>query len=204
MDPGAGTVTGMPRTPETSARAILSDRSVAAILGATGLAFTGTLIQAIALGKFVFDLTGRALDLGLLGLAEFLPTALLVLVTGAVADRYDRRLIGALALAGEAASALALALYAASRPTAVWPVFVIVVAFGVARGFAAPAVRSIPAMVAPEGTLSRVVAFNAGAWQLASIVGPVVGGLLYAQQPWYAFAAASAVFGFGILALVSV
>ena len=93
---------------------------------------------------------------------------------------------------------------AASRPTAVWPIFVIVVAFGAARGFAAPAVRSIPAMVAPEGTLARVVAFNAGAWQVASIVGPVIGGLLYARQPWYAFAAASIVFSAAIVALATV
>ena len=189
---------------DTSARAILSNRSVAAILGSTSLSFTASLIQAIALGKFVFDLTGSALNLGLLGLAEFVPTALLVLVTGSVADRFDRRIIGALALTGEALAAAALAVYAASRPTAVWPVFVIVIGFGAARGFAAPAVRSIPAMVAPEGTLARVVAFNSGAWQLATIVGPVAGGMLYAVRPWVPFATAALVFLAAIAALAAV
>ncbi len=187
-----------------SARALVSDRSVGSILASTGLSFTAVLIQSVALGKYVYDLTGSTLDLGFLGLAEFLPTAALVLVTGSVADRFDRRMIGSLALAGEAASAGGLALYAASGRTSVWPIFLIVVFFGIARGFAAPAVRSIPAMVAPEGTLSRVVAFNAGAWQVATIVGPVAAGLLYTGAPWMPFAAAGAVFAVSILALVRV
>ena len=59
-------------------------------------------MQAVALGKFVFDTTGRELDLGLVGLAEFAPAALLVLVTGHVADRFDRRTVVRLALVGEA------------------------------------------------------------------------------------------------------
>ena len=175
-----------------------------AILGTSALSSTAALIQAIALGKFVFDLTGRELDLGLVGLAEFLPSALLVLVTGSVADRYDRRRIGALALAGEAVCAVALAIYAAGSPSALWPVFIIVTGFGVARGFAAPSLRSIPAMVAPEGTLSQVVAFHSASWQAASIVGPVFGGFLYAAEPWLAFAVAAAVFCVGIVAVLSV
>lgn len=192
------------RSDRPRAREVLRDRSVAGILGTSALSSTAALIQAIALGKFVFDLTGRELDLGLVGLAEFLPSAVLVLVTGSVADRYDRRRIGALALAGEALCAVALALYAAGSGTAIWPIFIIVIAFGVARGFAAPALRSIPPMVAPEGKLSQVVAFHSASWQAASIVGPVLGGFLYAAEPWIAFAAAAGVFCVAIVAVLSV
>src|SRR5687768_16895779 len=107
--------------------------------------------QITTLGKHVYDLTGRELDLGLLGLAEFAPAALLVLVSGAVADRRDRRRVAAGAALGEAAAAGALAWYTLTEPTSIAPIFLIVIAFGVARAFAAPAARSLPAdLVAPE------------------------------------------------------
>ena len=64
------------------------------------------IASATALGKLVYDLTASKLDLGLLGLAEFAPAAFLVLVTGAVADRFDRRRIVTVAAMGEAAAAL--------------------------------------------------------------------------------------------------
>ncbi|MET1048764.1 MAG: MFS transporter, partial [Acidimicrobiales bacterium] len=69
------------------------DRSVKALIAGTFLSTAGHLAGVTALGKLVFDLTGRELDLGLIGLAEFLPVLLLVLLAGSVADRVDRRLI---------------------------------------------------------------------------------------------------------------
>jgi predicted MFS family arabinose efflux permease len=140
-----------------------------------------------ALGKQVYDLTGRELDLGLLGLAEFAPAALLVLVTGAVADRFDRRRVVFVAALGEAAAALTLAWYAATDPTSAVPIFAIVLAFGAARAFVAPSSRALPStMVAPE-RLPWLVARHSGTWQLAIIVGPVLGGVLYAIEPSYAY-----------------
>ena len=131
------------------------------------------------LGKQVFDLTGRELDLGWLGLAEFAPAALLVLVTGAVADRHDRRRVAACASAAQAAVAVALALYAGSRPTSAAPFFALVFAFGVARAFAAPSIRSLPAdTVAPE-QVAWVVARFSVAWQAGAVVSPVLFGFLY-------------------------
>src|SRR6476661_8946657 len=90
-----------------------------------------------ALGKQVYDITGRELDLGLLGLAEFAPGALLVLVTGAVADRYDRRRVVFVSAIAEAIVTLGIAAYAGSAPTAVAPIFLLVIALGVARAFVA-------------------------------------------------------------------
>lgn len=176
------------RARELSAREVLRSRSVRALLASSFLLTTGTMLQAAALGKQVFDVTGRELDIGLLGLAEFLPAALLVLVTGTVADRFDRRKVAALAMAGELACAAALVAYARTEPTGVGPVFVIAVAFGASRAFLAPATRAIPPMISPDGGLARIVALYAATWTAAMIVGPAVSGLLYSIDPWVAYA----------------
>src|SRR5215213_3224032 len=97
------------------------NRSVAALLITSFCTSTAALTAVTALGKQVFDLTGSELDLGLLGLVEFAPAALLVFVSGPVADRFDRRRVVVVAAAGEAAVALALAAYAASEPTSATP-----------------------------------------------------------------------------------
>ena len=157
----------------------MPERSVVALLVSVFTAAAASLAQATVLGKQVYDLTGRELDLGLLGLAEFAPAALLVLVTGSVADRLDRRRVAAVGLAGEALTALGLAWYASTDPTAVGPIFALAFAFGTARAFAAPASRSLPADTVSPERLPWLVARFSGAWQLALIVGPVLGGFLY-------------------------
>src|SRR5438309_12059925 len=105
------------------------DRSTVALLVSGFGSFAGALALVTALGKQVYDMSHRELDLGLLGLAEFIPAALLVLVTGAIADRHDRRIIGALATAGEAVAVVGLAWYASTGPTASGPIFLRVIAF---------------------------------------------------------------------------
>jgi MFS family permease len=155
-------------------------RNVVLLLTSMFLSSTAALAGVTALGKQVYDLSERELLLGLLGLAEFLPALLLVLVTGAVADRLDRRLVAATAMWVEAAVALGLAAYAASDPTAVGPIFVLVVGYGIARAFVAPAGRSLPADIVPADRLPWLNARYSGSWQLALVVGPVLGGSLYA------------------------
>ena len=186
------------------ASTLLRDRSVLAVLLASFASSSATVVQVVALGKLVYDMTGRQLDLGLLGLAEFLPTAALVLVTGSVADRFDRRKIGAAALIVESFCAVALAAYASTSPTAIWPIFAIVLIFGSARGFAAPALRALAPSVAPPGMLSRMVAFSSISWQAASIVGPIMAGFLYAVRPMVAFVAAAAFLLAGALGMAFV
>lgn len=186
------------------ASVLLRNRSVVAVLLASFASSSATVLQIVALGKLVYDMTGRQLDLGLLGLAEFLPTAALVLITGSVADRFDRRKIGAAALGVEVLCALALAIYANTGPSATWPIFAIVLVFGSARGFAAPALRALAPSVAPPGTLSRMVAFSSISWQAASIVGPVLAGFLYAYRPTAAFVAAAVLLSGAALGLAFV
>ena len=155
--------------------------SVGFLLASVFLSAAAALAQATVLGKQVYDLTGRELDLGILGLAEFAPAALLVLVTGSVADRLDRRRVTAVAVLGQAAVAGGLAWYASTEPTAVGPIFGLVFCSGVTSAFAAPAARSLPAdVVAPE-RLPWVVARFSGAWQAAVVAGPVLGGFLYTR-----------------------
>jgi MFS family permease len=180
-------------------------RSVAALLIAVFCASTATSAAITALGKQVYDLTGRELDLGLLGLAEFAPAALLVLVTGSVADRFDRRRVTAIGAGVEGVAAILLALYAASDPTSVGPIFGIVLLLGAGRAFVAPASRSLPAdIVAPE-RLPWLIPRYSATWQAAIIVGPVLAGFLYAVDealPYLAMAVLLAIAAVAVLTVV--
>ena len=184
--------------------AVLRDRSTVMLFAAVFASTMASLCQATALGKQVYDLTGRELDLGLLGLAEFAPAALLVTVTGHVADRFDRRRVVAVGLIGELVCAVLLALYAASEPTSVRPIFGLVISFGVARAFVAPAIRSLPADVSTPTTFPQVVAINATMWQAAIITGPVLAGFLYAVGPSWAFVATAVLLGLAVLTVSEV
>jgi len=187
-----------------SAREVLGDRSAAFLLTAALLSATATIAQATAVGKLVYDQTGREIDLGLVGLAEFLPAALLVVVTGHVADRYVRRRTVALGLGGEAVCALGIAWYAASGHSSIAPLLGLAFAFGIARAFVAPAVRALPPDVVGPFRLPRLIALNSAAFQAALIVGPVMGGFLYAADPAAPFVAATVLAGVGVVSISQV
>ncbi len=170
---------------------MLRSGSVKALLTLIAVSNAGAIIQAVALGKFVFDTTGRELDLGLVGLAEFAPAALLVLVTGHVADRFDRRTVVRLSLVGEALCAGVLAWYVSTEPTAVGPIFALSAAYGVFRAFAAPASRALYADVVDADALPRLVAMTsvvvAGSAHRGS---RSLSGFLYVGSPTWPFIAA--------------
>ena len=92
-------------------------------------------IVSVSVGWQVYDVTRDPFDLGLVGLVQFLPSLLLVLVTGSAADRFDRRSILVLCLALELACVAALLVVASSGPREVWPIFAVLIGFGVARAF---------------------------------------------------------------------
>jgi MFS family permease len=166
-------------------------RSVIALLGSVLCSSTAMGALTVVLGKQVFDLTGSELALGLLGLAEFLPSAVLVFVTGTVADRHDRRRIAATAISIEILFVLALAWYAGTDPTSSLPIFFMVLGYGTARAFAFPATRALPADTVPAARLPWLVARQSMCWQAASIVGPVLGGFLYVVDVSLPFLVAS-------------
>ena len=183
--------------------AVLRYGSVRALLVSNGVLCIGVALQAAALGKQAYDITGREADLGWIGLCEFLPAALLVLVTGTVADRFNRKRVAMIAIGAEVLTSLALLLYSLNKPTDVRPLFVIAFIYGVARAFMAPATRTMPPMVAPEGALPKVIALYSATWTGATIVGPALSGFLYAVAPWVAYLA-STVLMLGSVFLVSV
>lgn len=131
------------------------------------------------LGKQVFDITGRELDLGLLGLAEFLPTLILAPMGGTLSDRFDRRYLILAGLLVNAAAAVALAVYASTDPTGVGPIFGLVAMLGAGQGLLFGSMRALPADMSPPAVLSRVMALRSASWQSGIIVGPVAGGFLY-------------------------
>jgi MFS family permease len=149
-------------------------------------------IQTVAVGWQVYDLTRNPLDLGLVGLSQFLPALALVLVTGAVADRFRRRTIIAVCLTAEAVCAAALLAFTAAGMNAVWMIFVLLAAFGTARAFYNPAQQSLLPNLVPPEILGNAIALNSASWQAATICGPVIGGVLYDVAPELAYGTALA------------
>ena len=160
-------------------------------------------IVSVAIGWQIYDLTRNPFDLGFVGLIEFMPALLLVLVTGAAADRFGRRMIMSLSAFAEAVCALALLYLSLTGLTSVMPVFVVLALFGIARAFFSPAAAALLANVVPPKDFANAVAWYSSAWQTAAIVGPAVGGLLYgvSAEAAYAGAAAMMVAG-GVLSLL--
>ncbi len=157
----------------------------------TGLAMQ---VQSVGIGWLVYDRTGSALALGLVGLATFLPALLLVLVTGHVADTIDRRRILVTCWGVIGLAALGLVATAVSTTAGVWPIYALAVTVGASRAFANPASQALLPNLVPKELFPSAVAWNASAWQSASIAGPAVGGLLYAIGPGAVFSVAAACF----------
>ncbi len=156
------------------------------------LATFAVQVVAVAVGWKVYDLTNDPLALGIVGLVQFLPSLLLVLVTGAVADRFSRRAIMAVCFAAELGCVIALASLSWFGVRSVMPIFAILAALGVARAFVGPAVQALVPNLVPPVALANAVGWNASSWQLATILGPVAGGLLYGVSEQAAFGTAAA------------
>ncbi|SMH30414.1 MFS transporter [Azospirillum agricola] len=152
-------------------------------------------MQVVAVGWQVYDMTGSPMDLGLVGLFQFLPTLALALVAGHVVDSHDRRrvLLGALSVELAAiATLLSMTLAGALTPPAV---FAIVALIGSAKSFEGPGNQAILSATVPVEDLPNAVAWHASAVQVALISGPALGGLLYIAGP-------AAVYGFSTAAML--
>jgi MFS family permease len=140
-------------------------------------------IATVAIGWQIYALTGSAFDLGLAGLVQFLPSALLVFVVGHAADRYDRRRLAQICDVVQGLAAFYLAVRSLTGAPTTPEIFIVLALFGVATAFESPASSALLPAVAPEGALQRATALTSGAWQVAAISGPAIGGLLYAIAP---------------------
>jgi MFS family permease len=144
-----------------------------------------TEMQSVAVGWQVYEITHRPLDLGLTGLVQFLPPMFLFLVAGHTVDRYDRRKVLTLCYGGYAlSSALLLAVTLQENlfhhAVSVAQIFAILFLVGVVRSFSMPASRALLPQLVPEEQFQSAVAWNSGIFQGATILGPALGGLLYA------------------------
>ena len=191
-------------------RALLAQRAYVLMWLARLTGNLGGQIQAIALAWQVYAvarLTGSvaqgAFAVGMLGLASFLPMFFLALIAGETADRHDRRLIMAVANLVELACSAALCALAFTHSTALWPIYLIAVAFGAARAFFQPASGALGPTLVPPRLLPRAIAMNSLSWQLASVVGPAIGGLLVAVSSTVAFGAAGGLFTASVLLLMT-
>lgn len=137
-------------------------------------------MQSVAVGWQVYEITRRPLDLGLIGLAQFLPGVLLFLVSGHVADRFDRRRLITLCYCGFALSSGLLWVIAWRASHSVHLIYAVVVLVGVVRAFNAPVSRALLPQLVPGEHFPNAVAWNASIFQAATIIGPSVGGFLYA------------------------
>jgi MFS family permease len=136
-------------------------------------------IVSVAVGWQIYDQTRDAFNLGMVGLVQFLPALVLVLFTGAAADRFGRRLVMGLSLvleAGVTAFLLLLTLFGDFEPIVVFGALLV---FGIARAFLGPSSASLVVNLVPTEDFANAVSWNSSAWQVATIVGPVAGGLLY-------------------------
>ena len=166
--------------------------------------FSTTLAQTamvIVIGWQVYDIARRtmsvkdaAFQLGLIGVAQFVPLLLLSLFAGWVADRIDRRWIARVAVGLEAMCAVSLCWLTYNGMIALPWLFGIAALLGVARAFAGPALGALAPNLVPKISLPAAIALSALAWQAASIIGPAMGGYLYAAKPWLTYAVSGGLF----------
>ena len=166
-----------------SERALLGQSAFLLFLASRSLSRFSSQIAAVAIGWQVYDLTGRAFDLGMVGLVQFLPTAILLFVAGSAADRYERKRVVALCQLAEAATGLFLAWSTWSGTLNEVQIFVATFVLGIAGAFESPALSALLPQIAPTGSLQRATAISSGAAQVATITGPALGGLAYAVAP---------------------
>ena len=155
----------------------------------------------VAIGWQVYAIHRDPLDLGLVGLAMFVPLPLLALPAGHLADRYPRRTVLALSIGLDAAVAVGLLAVTRAGADETWPFFVLAFATGVASALGAPAGRAMTPSLVPQELLVRAFAQRSAAFQASVICGPALGGLLFALQPELVYAVAT---GFSLVALAAI
>lgn len=177
----------------------LRHRDFALYVAASFISTIALQIQATALAWQIYEITRDPLQLGLVGLAEFLPAMLLALPAGHLADRVDRRLLMLVGVAGELAAAVVLLALAATGQIAELAILALALAFGIARAIATPPARAMMPNLMPKEHFAGAVAWSSTSWQVATIAGPGLGGLLYAVGPAVAYAGAAACFAVAVV-----
>jgi MFS family permease len=183
---------------------VLQQRDFALLWVALVVMGFATQMAVVAIGWQVYAINGDPFDLGLIGLAEFLPLLLLALPAGHIADRFPRRIVFGFSLMIEIGVLAALVGVSHAGAHELWPFLALAVATGVAGSIGAPSGRALPPEVVAPELLASAMTLRSIAGQAAVIAGPVLGGFLFAIRPElvYGLAAAMLVVGLGcVLAL---
>src|SRR5438270_245943 len=160
-------------------------------------------MQSVGVAWQVYEITRRPLDLGYVGLAQFLPAILLMLIVGHTADRFDRRMIMLCCFSGYALCAALLYFYTTrgTTPLTAAPIFAILLLLGVARAFSAPTSQAMMPTLVPDIHFQNAVAWSSSIFQLSTIAGPALAGLVYAvgKGPSTIYATSATLFLCGIV-----
>jgi MFS family permease len=190
----------------TAPRAAFRYRDFRLSLGSGVVAVLAMQMQSVAIGWQVYDLTHRPFDLGLVGLAQFVPAISLSLVAGQTADRYDRRAILRICHLGQALCSMLLCAQAGYAIASPAPIYAILILMGIARAFSAPASQALLPHLVPTEHFSNAVTWGTSVRQVSTIIGPAVGGLIYgvAKGAWpvYGVCAALSLLAFAWTSLI--
>ncbi|OOG59535.1 MFS transporter [Rhodanobacter sp. C03] len=177
-----------------AADSLLQHRAFVAFWFARIASSFGFQMLSVAVGWQIYATTGRAFDLGLIGLVQFVPSVLLALPAGHVADQFERRRI---VLIGQIIEWIAIVVLAGLTLTGhIHEIGILALVFviGVAKAFEFPALQSMLPALVPASILPRAMAVNASAGQAAMIMGPALGGLLYVAGPGVVYVVAAALY----------
>jgi MFS family permease len=183
-----------PSHPSASADSLFQHRAYVAFWFARVSSSFGFQMLSVAVGWQIYAMTGRALDLGLIGLVQFFPSVLLALPAGHIADQFERRRI---VLLGQIVEWIAIALLATltlMHSINEIGILLLVFVIGTAKAIESPSMQSMVPALVPSSLLPRAMAVNGSALQAAMIMGPAVGGFLYVAGPGVVYCAATVLY----------
>lgn len=175
-------------SPSAWTQNVLRHPNVLRFIAARFLATLAAQVQIVAVGWQMYAITGDPLDLGLIGLSQFIPFVTLILPAGHAADQYNRARIVTLCYLTEAVCGAMLLVMTLRGVHTTWPIFMAMVLLGGARAFSMPGAQSLLPNLVPPESFTRAVALNSSAFQVASVIGPALGGLLYLAGPAVVYA----------------
>jgi len=183
------------------ARALFAHRGFALFFCVRGLSSFAYQIAAVAIGWQVYALTHSAFDLGLIGLMQFIPVAGLTFFAGHAADRYERRRVMQLCQATDAMVSVFFACGTFMHWLTVPEIFAAVTLMGASQAFEGPAMSALLPGIAPTGMLQKATAITSSVLQIATIIGPALGGLVYVISPGAPYVLMAAGSGISVLLL---
>ncbi len=177
----------------------------AAVLAQVGMVVViGWQVYDVARTDYGMGPKAAAFQLGLIGVAQFLPLLVLMPVAGWAADRFDRRIVSAGAIALDLANALALGWMTAADTVTLPALFTVAALHGVVRAFNGPSLSSIAPNLVPPEILPRAIAMSSIAWQTGAILGPALGGLAYAANPALSYWMAAALLAITAISILAI